>query len=626
MSTYQYINRAILVITLLVLIPSWGIGQKKGGVSVNSDKQRLTPNQQRALELLRQIPDDINIEPDKPRAALIQAQAAQALWKYYEESSRKIFRRAFDLVRQPVPESATLDEKEKKARADLIRRQAAAIREILTLLGSHDKKTAEAWLAQYEQEQEQNLKNQSSQSNSPQRAELLAQIALELVKSNPQQAQQLGLLALSASEIPETVGRLLIEMGDINRDLADVLFRAIIMAMRRQGYAYSPALIPVSNYLFLSDGSSALPGPNVSLFISYLTDAINAQLTLWRDARTVPGAVLTESGARLASFLSTRGMAIIKANAPNSFQMMNSMLNELSAGLNQQQLRDIASINDSLQQQDAIAGAFEDSLDKQLRKAEQEKNQVVRDNLWRNIAVGMMRGDPERALSIAAKIDDQEMRAQTQDDIYLVLVGGKLRSNNPDEAHLAALKFNSPSLKAKSLAELADRALAAKDTVRATELLSEAYTIISKSENNADKFATILILAGKFSKIDPVRGFETLSSAIKTANQISTDDLSQTSMFQKKGPRVISYTMVGGAELSTDEHATLDTISFDALGRLVKQDFNLAVTLGSDLQNKLLRAKYLIAVADSTLRLTEQAPSKAGMPQAATSSASSPNR
>jgi hypothetical protein len=317
-------------------------------------------------------------------------------------------------------------------------------------------------------------------------------------------------------------------------------------------------------------------------------------------------------------------MTIIKANAPNSLQLMGAMLNELSAGLNQQQLRDIASINDTLQQQDAIASAFEDPLDKQLRKAEQEKNQVVRDNLWRTIAVGMMRGDPERALSIAAKIDDQEMRAQTQDDIYLVLVADKLRSGTYDDARLAALKFNSPSLRAKALAELADRALTARDTVRATELLSEAYTIISKSENTADKVATILILAGKFSGIDTVRGFETLSSAIKTANQVPADELSQTSMFQKKGPRVISYTMVGGAELSTNEHATLDSINFETLGRLVKQDFNLAVTLGGDLQNKMLRAKYLIAVADSALRLTEQAPSKAAMPQAATLSVSSP--
>ena len=63
----------------------------------------------------------------------------------------------------------------------------------------------------------------------------------------------------------------------------------------------------------------------------------------------------------------------------------------------------------------------------------------------------------------------------------------------------------------------------------------------------------------------------------------------------------MSFTMVGGAELTTGDHATLDSLSFQGLGTLVGSDYFRARNLGDDIQNKTVRARYLLAIARNVL-------------------------
>jgi len=57
-----------------------------------------------------------------------------------------------------------------------------------------------------------------------------------------------------------------------------------------------------------------------------------------------------------------------------------------------------------------------------IQRAEREKNAATRDFLFRNLAIQMMRTDPEQALSIASKIDERQMRSQTEDEVLLVVL------------------------------------------------------------------------------------------------------------------------------------------------------------------------------------------------------------
>ena len=60
-------------------------------------------------------------------------------------------------------------------------------------------------------------------------------------------------------------------------------------------------------------------------------------------------------------------------------------------------------------------------------------------------------------------------------------------------------------------------------------------------------------------------------------------------------------TMVGGAELTTGVHATLDSLNFSRMAELVRTDYFRSRNLGDNLQNKILRGRYLITLAQSFL-------------------------
>ena len=66
--------------------------------------------------------------------------------------------------------------------------------------------------------------------------------------------------------------------------------------------------------------------------------------------------------------------------------------------------------------------------------------------------------------------------------------------------------------------------------------------------------------------------------------------------------------MVGGLELTAGKHATLDGLSFENLGPTLRRDYYRARNLGDNIQNKMIRAKYLLALALSTLDPGEKKP------------------
>lgn len=589
------------------LIPPGALGQQEPKpsqippVSATSAQgsSTLPLEQQLALSLLRQLASDLKGEADKPAAALIQAQVADTLWRVDEVEARSLFRLAFDTAKQPIPESSVIDKEARARYVNVVRRQASAIKEIIGMFGNHDRPTAEHWLESLNEEQ--TAKDPSTTRLSRERAEFLIQLALQQAKTNPEEAQKLGLASLAGDEIPSAFIQLLFALKRIDPSKSDVLFRAAIAALRRNSSSGGLTLGILSNYLFFSGGRlfEKTSAPDAALFIDYVMAAANTQVAILREARGNKGP-MPESGVRLTNFLATGGLAIVSNNAPDKLPILQPLFNELSSGLNQQQLDDLALMSTGLRQQDAMEAGATADLDTQIQRAEHEKDAVVRDYMWRSLAIGTMRGDPERALSFAGKIDDESMRAQTEDDVNLVVASQTVRGAAYEEARKVALRFHDTNLRSRTLAELADRALS-RDRQRAADLLSESYEVASKGEPTADRAAITLILAQKFAKFDLQRSFELLAAAIKTINQIPNVATAPAGPPQRSGVRVFSFTMVGGAELTTGDHATLDSLSFQGLGTLVGSDYFRARNLGDDIQNKTVRARYLLAIARNVL-------------------------
>ena len=563
---------------------------KKRSLKNAVDVNRLSVNQQDALDLLKTLARNLKTEPDKLAAAVLQAQIAGVLWQFDEGFARDVFRWSFEAVSRPVP-----GELGESARAAYTARQASSIRQVLTRIGTHDRSQAEAFLKGLQEE-----KQSSSASSEPANvnSELLLQISLELAATNPEQALQLGLLSLSGTHISPNLGRLLFAMSNANKALADRLYRAALMTLRRNDFVYNSVLISLVNYLFSSNGTLH-PDATIAdaqLLANYFVDAA------WRQGRANEGASLPEASAMFYSLVQVRGLPIVLKYAPERFPELQGQLRELASGLTAAQMQRTTILQTTQQQQNTIANRNTYDIDEQIERATKEKDPDVRDSLLNSVAHSLMREDSDRALKVAAMIDAVEVRREAENDIYLALVQKLLRAGSYDEARKAARKLDRPELQAKVLIELANKVLSGRDTVMGLELLSESSEVISKADATPDKAIALLSIAQQFSRVDSIRGFETLGNAIKTINQFKPEEQSVRSVLNKPRPlRIKTYTVLNGTELSTSDRASLESINFSQIAPYVTQDYMQTRLMANKLEQSLWRAKFLTAVGSAML-------------------------
>lgn len=581
---------------------------KKKPEKVPAEDTRLA-QQQELLGRLVSIANELKGEADKSGAALLQSEVADVLWRFDEPSARSIFRLAFDSVRQEISSnSSSSDATSGKDSLTQSRQRTSAIRVILKRYGLHDRKGADAWLKEFEND----VKSKQTSSNnsfriSPEQAELLTDMAVGLVSQDPKEAQRLGLLSLSAARIPSGFGRLLMALRDRDKALSDVLFRQALVSLRINGYPYDQALMSLTNYVFFSDGRRF---PDVSpadaaLIIQYFVDAAGAQAASSQSGG-IRSADDQSSLGNLYSFLSVRASRIVALNAPDKSALLQSNLGDMAQALSVDQRRR-AEMLASLAQPNSNEQSGNDSdTESRIRRAEQEKDVTKRGFLFRTIALQLMRSEPERALEVAKKIEDQELRAQTEDDVYLVLMRNAFSSGADAEAKSLALKFNDLSRRARWLVQIAGTvSRRSKDNTETAELLSEAHSIAAKTENTPAKLEVLLLIAKEFLRIDQERGFEILSEAVSTTNRVEKVPPKSN---KSTGPimKVISMTVVDGQEVSTDDRVTVDSIDFNQIGAFVERDYLRTNFLGNDIKDRFLRSKYFIALARSVLQVPRQ--------------------
>jgi len=478
---------------------------------------------------------------------------------------------------------------------------------ILNRYGLQDRKGADAWLQEFENDVK--AKQTAANNNfrmSPEQAELLTDIAVGMLLQNPKEAQRLGLLSLSAVRIPSGFGRLLMGLRDRDKALSDILFRQALLSLRSNGFPYDQALISLTNYEFFSDGGRFpdVSPADVAVIVQYFIDAAGAQA-----ARSQSGTIRTSeeqsSLGSFYSFLTNRASRIVALNAPDKSAFLQSNIGDMAQALTLDQRRQAEMLASVSQPNSSDQLGNEADTESRIHRAEQEKDVTKRSFLLRSVALQLMRNEPERALEVAKKIDDQELRAQTEDDVYLVLMRNTFRSADA-EAKSLARKFNDLSRRARWLAQIAGSLSArSKDNTEAAELLSEAHSIAAKTENTPAKIEVLLLIAREFLRIDQERGFEVLSEAVGTTNRLDKVP-PKTNKSSVPLIRVISMTVVDGQEVSTDDRVTLDSIDFNQIGAFVERDYLRTNFLGNDVKDRLLRSKYFIALARSVLQVPRQ--------------------
>jgi hypothetical protein len=375
--------------------------------------------------------------------------------------------------------------------------------------------------------------------------------------------------------------------------------------LRRNDFVYDSSLISLVNYLFSANGA-AFPEATIGdaqLLANYFVDAA------WRQSRGNATASLPESSAMFYSLVQVRGVPIVSKYAAERLPELQGQLRELASRLTTVQVQQTSLLQANQQQQITIANRNTYDIDEQIERAAKEKDPDVRDSLLNSVAHNLMREDSERALKVAGMIESAAVRREAEDDIYLVLVQRLLRANSFDEARKTARKFGRPELQARVLVELAAKAVSSRDTNLALELLSEASEVTSKADATPDKATLFLNIAQQFSRLDTIRGFETVNHALKIINQLKPEEAPVRSALTKPRPlRIKTYTVVNGSELSTSDRATLESINFSQLNAFVAEDYTQTRLLANKLDQPLWRWKFLTAVGSAMLLTSRPEP------------------
>ena len=542
---------------------------------------------------------------------MLQSEVADVIWRFDEPAARSVFRLAFDAVRQAAPnDPSSIDANAKKESAKQSRRCTSAIKTILKRYGLHDRQGAEAWLNEFESEikAERTTKGGSERISQAQ-GELLCEMALGVLSQEPKEAQRLGLLALTAEEVPTGFNRLLMALRSRDKTLSDVLFRQAFFEMRRRSFNYDNVLVSLTNYAFFSNGRAFpdVSAADVRLAAQYFVDAASAQVARYRSALPVASDKQT-SNKSFYIFLANRAMPIVAVNTPDQMALLQNNIGVLAQGLGAEE-RQEAELVAAMASQNSAPSDGDSDIDARIHRAEQEKNSSTRNLLLRNLVIWLMRSDPEHALEVARKIDDADERAHTEDDVYLVMLQKVFWSASYEKARTLALKMNDVNSRAKWLAEIATQVSSrSRDRTEITNLLSEAYSIAAKTDNTPAKMDVLLSIAKEYLRLDRDRGFEIFSDAIKTGNRLDTKTEAKPDNRSGVGYRVINITVVNGNEVSTDDRVTLDSINFNQIGAFAERDFLETSLMGTDLKDRSLRARYFIALARSVLKVPRTGP------------------
>ncbi len=619
----QMSRTSFVVVVLLVLLgfaPPLLVGQtpvkkaeapkaevSKPKVAETDAERESRAIQQDALTVLKQLAIDIRREFDKPRVARLEAQIADTLWGFDEPAARLTFREAFEIARQPLPEPSLTSKNPKGELIQSARRQASAIRDVLAKLSIHDKRAAEDWLKQLNEANAKEAKeSNSSKSNSSARAEMLIQLAAQLALTDPEQAFRLATMSLAGDAMPSdnSIGNLLFALKRSDKSLSDQFFREALITLRRRGF--DPSFVPVSLKSYVTDFSghafSDAARSDVLMLAAYLFDAAANLARAWQAAPAGEG--IGESDHTFFNFLMISGVQVVAVNAPDQLELMRTHLAALSLALSAQQRQGTDRLLSISRDDSPILDTQFSSIETRLERAENERNSRDRDTLFRSVALELMRSDIDRALSVASKIDDADLRAQTEDDVYLTSLKARFKQPSFEATKATILKLHDLGLRARMLAELGSKAFKAKDKDRASDLLYEAFSVASKMGITADKLGTLLDIAEQTAAVDSVRGFETLSAAVTVTNSLDFAATPVTEPPRSQGVRIEVITVVNGKERSAGRPPTLDSMDFNQVSAFGKLDYFRTRGLADNLQDKLLRAQFLVSLARSIITAT----------------------
>lgn len=480
----------------------------------------------RIVALLEQLADQARSSDNIAFAVRAQSQAAKLLWPQDEDRARIIFQRAFQLLApgaasKPRDNDQTADAiKTTNATASTVDRRRLRT-ELLNQIAARDPEFAEE-LARDLAESIESSKSgcgdgASTDCNAPSAAssrqpissptvsredseqcELLMSAALQVVDRDPQQAMTFAQMSVALG-ISSNLSRLLTIMRGVDPERADLLFSNAMARLEGSTLVELSDLHTLGSYVVsVSTWRSTQPlsRPLVVRFLNFAFSQIER-----RDLYQSRGSRRDDSAFY---FIGRQLTDLFARYLPDRVDQLQRYLNDPT---------DVATYDEVVDPAPLKIKAPADIASEALNSSDP----IERDSLYASASLGWLgQGNLKEAHAAALKIQD----ASTRDRVLVQIVRRYSSEQRIDEAAALSRRIVDETSRAEMLGIVGTAAKAAKDNIRASELLNEAVTCALKSKPSAESARNLVTIAGTFSGFDAAKSFEVLQSAIKSINDI----------------------------------------------------------------------------------------------------------
>jgi len=561
-----------------------------GSVVCAQSRQRPKPDfdtvaqqNRRIVSLLEQLAEQAGASEDLGFAVRAQSQAAKLLWAQDPDRARQIYQHAFQSLapsgssklRDNAESAEALKVQARRGPSPADKRQLRT--ELLNQIAARDPEFAEE-LARGLIDSVENSKGacvdgaaadcgSTVASRGPiappaaksredvERCELMMSAALQVVDRDPQQAMAFAQMSVALG-ISSNLARFMSILRTVDAERADLLFSNAVARLERSSQVELADVRSLGSYVVAVVHSGSKQPLNKALVLRFLNFAF--EQIAGREPAPPRGARRDDSAALY--FIGRQLTDLFARYLPYRLDQLGRYLSDQSD-----------------------AGAHDDAIDPEAlkvsapgdiaRDAIQAVDPVERDSLYAKAAIAWLgQSELREAQTAALKISE----AATRDRVLAQIVRRNSYEKRIEDGVVLARRITDDTARVELFVMLAGAARTSGDTVRASELLSEAAACSLKARPTLDRARSLVMIASSFAAFDTVRGFEALQSAVKAIN-----DLSRQQEDSRDEPSALGTKAKPSQPFTLEE---LNAASFEStLAALAKVDFEGALALAREL-------------------------------------------
>lgn len=570
-----------------------------------------------AVSLVLTLADEARAFRDGVLAARVQMRAADALWEADNERARELFRRAWDAADAADREAQRRQEEERRRQeaetGSYAIFSAPNLRaEVLRLSARRDRALGEEFLAKLDESRKKDEEATAAKDDSvlsrldpqrPSRSQIeRLQLARNLLTDDVERAVQFAEPALGSVTMQGLY--FLSSLRQKNAKLADERYGAMLQRAALDPASDANTVSLLFSYIFTPSLFITVEpqgGVNSSRFSddTVPTDIAPALRNAFLSAaaqillRPLPQPQQdgTTSGRGGLYFIIARMLPLFDQYLPQRSPALRAQLAALAQEVSEE-VRNGKNqwLKEGLESEaDSSANEVQDALDIANREANPERRNAA----YAQAALAAARRGDQRAREFADKIDDTGMRKAARAYVDYELVNSAL--NRKDAAEAVRLTRTGELTTIQKVWGYTESAglLARANPERALELLEESLLEANRiGASDADHARALVAVATRMYQVNPARGWEIMSEAIKASN--SADE------FTGEDGRVTArFASKGSISMSSSSASSFDLAGI--FGSLARDDFNRAIELAKAFKTEAPRAAATLAIARAVL-------------------------